>query len=99
MSTPQQKPRPWLELITLRERDGQTQTELAEALGWTQSYVSHLESGRRQPTPRLIRTIADALRVPYSVLVPSPRDGDDGPTPSSTPTPAAPVDDRSEVSA
>jgi transcriptional regulator with XRE-family HTH domain len=85
MSTEQQQQTPWLELITLRERDGQTQTELAERLGWSQSYVSHLESGRRKPTARVIKTIATALAVPYSVLVPSPRDGDDD-KPSTTDT-------------
>lgn len=60
---------PWLELRVLRERDGHTLTSLAKEAGISLSYLSDLENGRRWPNPRMTKKIADALHVPYSVII------------------------------
>jgi len=60
---------PWLELRVIRERDGHSLTSLAKASGFSLSYLSDLERGRRWPSKRVTRALADALRVPFSVLL------------------------------
>lgn len=76
-STPDStQPRGWLELIHFRERDGWSRAKLAEAAGLNAETLRLYELGRRNPTPATIRQLADAMRVPYSVLMPSPRDVD-----------------------
>jgi transcriptional regulator with XRE-family HTH domain len=77
-STPDNaKPRGWLELAHFRKRDGWSRAKLAEAAGLSDETLRLYENGQRNPTPPTIRALANALRVPYSVLMPSPRDGDD----------------------
>jgi transcriptional regulator with XRE-family HTH domain len=63
--------RPWVELTAIVTRDGHwTREALAVATGFTESYVRHLESGRRTPTATAIRRFADALKVPASTITP-----------------------------
>lgn len=60
-----------MELRVIRQKDGHSLTSLAQAAGMSLGYLSDLESGKRKPNPRMIRKLADALKVPYSVLEPS----------------------------
>jgi transcriptional regulator with XRE-family HTH domain len=70
------EPRGWLELIHFRERDGWSRATLAAAANLNAETLRLYENGKRNPTPDTIRRLADAMRVPYSVLMPSPRDVD-----------------------
>lgn len=70
-----QQIRPWLELQTLREKDGHTLTSLAKVCinpetgrPMSLGYLSDLESGKREPNPSITRRLAVALNVPLSVL-------------------------------
>lgn len=57
-------------LKRLRGRAGLTQAELASKAGVTRSWVSLVESGKRQrPEPDPLRYVAVALRVPPEVLL------------------------------
>lgn len=56
-------------LRTLRERNGITQRQLAEQLGFTNAYVSYLESGRKKPNVELVLKIADIFQVTTDELV------------------------------
>jgi transcriptional regulator with XRE-family HTH domain len=51
-----------------REQIGLSQTDLAEALGVTKSLLSHIEAGKRQPTPAQIAMLAHTLRLPPDLL-------------------------------
>ena len=53
--------RVFFSLVYLRKRHNMTQTELAEKLDLTQSGLSHIESGRRQPNPELLRKIGEVF--------------------------------------
>jgi transcriptional regulator with XRE-family HTH domain len=69
----------WVELRVIRTRDGHSLTSLADAAGISLSYLSELESGARKPNPRMIKRLAEALKVPFSMLQPhveSTRTGD-----------------------
>jgi transcriptional regulator with XRE-family HTH domain len=57
-----------------RRRRRLTQRALAERCGYSQSAVSLLEAGIREPFVRTVRRLAAALRVPVSRLL-----GDEGP--------------------
>jgi transcriptional regulator with XRE-family HTH domain len=46
-----------------RHRLGKTQEELAFDVGVTSSYLSNIENGRRNPSPKIITLLADALSV------------------------------------
>jgi len=70
---PEPEPVGWLELKTIRERDGWTRVALAEAAGLHPETLRLYENGQRNPAAATVRKIADVLRVPYSVLEPSPR--------------------------
>jgi len=52
-----------IRLRTLRTRAGLKQTDLARS-GLTQSYLSHLEAGRREPTAGTIAMLGRLLEVP-----------------------------------
>lgn len=56
----------------LRIQKGWTQEQLAEASGFSQQYLSGLESGRRNPTIVTIYEIAQALGVSHLDLVQPP---------------------------
>jgi transcriptional regulator with XRE-family HTH domain len=54
-------------LKEVREREGLTQAELAGEVGCHETYVNHLESGRRQPSGKLYAAMCRALKVdPHS---------------------------------
>jgi tetratricopeptide (TPR) repeat protein len=55
-------------LRAARTRSGLRQTDLA-CEGLTQSYLSHLESGRREPSPQVVETLARRLSVPAHELL------------------------------
>ena len=48
---------------------GWSQERLAEAAGLDQTYVSGIETGRRNPTLRVVLRLADALGWPPSELL------------------------------
>lgn len=50
-------------LRVIRERSGFTGTALAEEAGINRAYLSHIEAGRKQPSPDVARRLADALKV------------------------------------
>lgn len=59
-------------LRTLRQRNGMTLTELAEALGYapqTTGYISNFETGKRKPTLELVIKVANFFQVTTDQLV------------------------------
>lgn len=58
----------WRELRVLRERTGWASADLSRESGVSAPYLSQLENGDRWPNPRVTKKLADALRVPVSVL-------------------------------
>lgn len=58
----------WQELRVLRERTGWSSAALAQESGVLPSLLSMLENGKRWPTPKVTKQLADALKVPYTVL-------------------------------
>lgn len=50
-------------IVRLRYRQGWSLTDLAENTGLTKSYLSKIERGLRQGSPRSAKVIADALGV------------------------------------
>ncbi|MGL3104766.1 helix-turn-helix domain-containing protein [Bradyrhizobium sp. BR 1432] len=55
--------------VKLRKRKGFTQEKFAEASGFTQQYISGLETGRRNPTVVTLFELADVLGVSHVDLV------------------------------
>lgn len=51
-----------------REREGLDQTELAERVGVSGSMISHIESGRKQPSVLLMRDISKVLHCTMDEL-------------------------------
>lgn len=60
----------WVELQTLRNKDGASIKYLAERTGISASYLYDLQNGHRRPTADVIVKLADALNVPKSMLEP-----------------------------
>lgn len=58
----------WRELRVLRERTGWTSADLSRESEVSAPYLSQLENGDRWPNPRVTKKLAEALRVPVSVL-------------------------------
>lgn len=56
-------------LAQIREDAGLTQSALARAVGTSQSAISQIEAGDRNPSYEMIRQIAEALGVTPSYLV------------------------------
>lgn len=52
-----------------RKDQGKTQSELARKLGTSQSAVSQIEAGERNPTYDMIRRLSDALNVTPGYLM------------------------------
>lgn len=52
-----------------REELGYTQTELAKKVHTTQPYVSRLERNNFNPSMKMIKNIADALRISTDYLL------------------------------
>lgn len=51
-------------IVARRVFEGLSQAEFAEALGYSQSSIGFVESGQREPSPRLIAAIA--RRFPFT---------------------------------
>ena len=51
-----------------RELEGISQTELGDGIGWSQTTVSHLESGTRPTTLQELEKILSHLRVPRAEI-------------------------------
>jgi transcriptional regulator with XRE-family HTH domain len=58
----------WNELRVLRERTGFSSADLAREANIPPSLMSMLENGKRWPTTKVTKKLADALKVPYTVL-------------------------------
>lgn len=58
----------WQELRVIRERSGWSSAELSRQSGISPAYLSQLENGSRWPNPTMTKRLADAMRVPYSVI-------------------------------
>lgn len=65
-------------LARIREDAGLTQSALARAVGTSQSAISQIEAGERNPSYEMIRQLATALGVKLAYLI---DDGVEGLTP------------------
>ena len=54
---------------TLRLERHWTQVEMAEMLGVDRSYLSEIETGKKDPSLRVLKTIADGFRLSLSQLL------------------------------
>lgn len=54
---------------TLRRKLGWTQVEMAEMLGVDRSYLSEIENGKKDPSLRVLKTIADGFKMTLSRLL------------------------------
>ncbi len=61
----------------LRQKKRFKQVEFAESCGLSQSYLSLIEKGKKQPTLSILKKIASILEVPMPVLVFFSLDKDD----------------------
>jgi transcriptional regulator with XRE-family HTH domain len=52
-----------------RKKHGWTQVELAEMLGIDRSYLSEIETGKKDPSLRVLKTIADGFELSLSQLL------------------------------
>lgn len=55
-------------LIELRIRRGLSQRSLARRLGISSGYMSQLETGQRNPSPRMAKNICELLNVEFDEL-------------------------------
>ena len=53
----------------LRQERGWTQVEMAEMLGVDRSYLSEIETGKKDPSLRVLKTIADGFGLSLSQLL------------------------------
>jgi len=53
----------------LRQQKGFKQTDFAVKCGLSQSYLSSIEQGKKEPTLGILKQIATALSIPMPVLV------------------------------
>ena len=53
----------------LRKENGWTQVELAETLGIDRSYLSEIETGKKDPGLRILKAIADGFEMTLSQLL------------------------------
>ena len=51
---------------SLRRKNGWTQVEMADILGVDRSYLSEIETGKKDPSLRVLKTIADGFRMSLS---------------------------------
>lgn len=64
----------WHELRIIRERSGWSSADLAKTAilqngrPMSTGYLSDLENGKRWPNPKVVKALAVALNVPYTVL-------------------------------
>lgn len=59
----------WLQLTKLRESKGWTKAKLASNSGISNTYISELEAGKKQPTIKTIKKLANALEVSIVDLI------------------------------
>ena len=52
----------------LRNEKGWSQVEMADFLGMNRGYLSELETGKRDPSLSVLKTIADGLSISLSRL-------------------------------
>ena len=64
----------WHELRVIRERSGLSSAALAREVEMARSYLHQLESGERWPNPRVTKKLAEALKVPYTVIARTDRE-------------------------
>lgn len=57
-----------LAVKTLRKNKGLTQGNFCKMVGITQSYLSQVENGNKEPSMDVVKKIADALGTPMPVL-------------------------------
>jgi transcriptional regulator with XRE-family HTH domain len=57
---------PWAELREWRNAKGFSLSELARESAISKSYLSDLENGRKNPSPRIVARLAVALNVPLA---------------------------------
>ncbi len=62
------KPRTWVALRVLREKDGHSLSSLARTAEMSLGYLSDLENGKRNPSPAITKKLATALNVTLSML-------------------------------
>jgi len=62
--------KPHIDLHSLRKRKGWTQLQAAEALGFCRSYISDIESGRRNISKTMIYAIIHVFEVKYDDFYP-----------------------------
>lgn len=55
-------------LTAIRNKDGMTKTQLAEAAGISLQYLCDIEVGRRGAKPDVMKRLAAALNVPVSAI-------------------------------
>ncbi len=58
-----------VELRKLRNDAKYTQVQLAKLAGISASYISQLETGKKEPTDRVITKLSDALNIPENQLL------------------------------
>ncbi|MFN3877497.1 MAG: helix-turn-helix domain-containing protein [Brevundimonas sp.] len=56
-------------LTLLRRFKGLSQTEMAQRLGVTKSWISEIEGGKKDPTLNLLNGYADVLDIPLSSIL------------------------------
>ena len=61
----------------LRQQKGFKQTDFAVKCGLSQSYLSSIEKGKKEPTLGILKQIANALAIPMPILVFFSLDKDD----------------------
>ena len=57
-----------MELREFRRKAKITQAKLAERSGVSQGYIAHIESGRRVPSVKTAKKIADVLGIDWVLL-------------------------------
>jgi transcriptional regulator with XRE-family HTH domain len=53
----------------LRRKHGWTQVEMAEFLGVDRSYLSEIETGKKDPSLRVLKTIADGFHLTLAQML------------------------------
>lgn len=59
-------------LAELRERSGYSKSHFCRDVGISTGTLSDIEGGRRNPSPALLKRMADVLKVPLPALLYSP---------------------------
>ena len=57
-----------MELREFRRKAKMTQAKLAERSGVSQGYIAHIESGRRVPSVKTAKKIAEVLGIDWVLL-------------------------------